>query len=44
MLFRVNFGRKFTLYHVLVVYCHIFFKFLILNKKVWFLIFTQNAN
>ena len=41
MLSRVNFGEKCTLYHVKLSIA-IFFNFE--KKKVWFLIFLQNAN
>ena len=44
MLSRVNFGSKCTLFHVKFNCCLLpYFLILILNKKVWFLIFIKNA-
>ena len=41
MLSRVNFGRKCTLFHVQLSIAFLNFNFEL--KKVWFLIFIQNA-
>ena len=42
MMSRVNFGRNMYLIPYLVVFCQMFY-FFILKKKVFFLIFIQNA-